>query len=147
MQASMCHQRDERVQKCPAQRPLWHTGHAHQATHQNRNLTCALTSTCFLQHSQTGAASLKHIVKQLNTCAGVTIQVPSNRSKYATKCAGLCANPDQRAGPCKKIGPCSHLPTLHHRCALAKPFIYLPQGYSDNVIARKNDYAPFYVPR
>lgn len=80
MQASMCHQRDERVQKCPAQRPLWHAGHAHQARHQNRNLTCALTSTCFLQHSQTGAASLKHIVKQLNTCAGVTIQVPSNRS-------------------------------------------------------------------
>lgn len=141
MQASMCHQRDERVQKCPAQRPLWHAGHAHQARHQNRNLTCALTSTCFLQHSQTGAASLKHIVKQLNTCVGVTIQVQSNRSNTppsALVSARIPTSVQVRAVT---------FHTLHHRCALAKPFIYLPQGYSDNVIARKNDYAPFYVPR
>lgn len=125
MQASMCHQRDERVQKCPAQRPLWHAGHAHQARHQNRNLTCALTSTCFLQHSQTGAASLKHIVKQLNTCAGVTIQVPSNRSNTPPSALVSARIPTSVQVRVKKIGPCSHLPHFASPLCFGKTF-YLP---------------------
>lgn len=57
----------------------------------------ALTSTRFLQHSQTDAASFKIIVEKLNICSSVTTQGKGTseiqQDQHAQKCAAASASP------------------------------------------------------
>ena len=74
---------------------MQHTGNAHKVTHKNKPLTGALTSTRFLQHSQTGAASFRNIVclEYMPNLYGSSYTFQIQEVQQGTKCAGPSSAP------------------------------------------------------